>query len=144
VLVNAYGLWLDHVGMADPFTLSEAELAAAKWADPARARTEPSIVVSDPAQPHQAGLDRARNLGTATKFMWPIADRGLRRRLGYIHAPTLVVHGAADGLIPAAYADEFGRLIPNARVLHLDGAGHLPMVEREHAFVSAVEGFLSE
>jgi pimeloyl-ACP methyl ester carboxylesterase len=142
VLVDAYGLWLDEVGMPDPFVLSEKELKAAKWANPDGA-AEPSIFVPAPDAPQAAAIERARNLGTATKFLWPIPDRGLRRRLGYISAPTLVIHGASDGLIPPAYADEFARLIPNARVATIDGAGHLPMVEQEDAFIRVVEDFLS-
>lgn len=144
VLVDAYGLWLDEVGMSDPFVLGERQLAAAKWANADAAPAEPSIFVPQPENPRAAVLERAKNLATATKFMWPIADRGLRRRLPYIQAPALVVHGAADGLIPPVYADEFARLIPNARVVRIEGAGHLPMVEREDAFVSAVADFLSE
>lgn len=144
VLVDAYGLWLDEVGMPDPFTLSEKELKRTKWADAESAPEEPSIFTPDPDDPHAAILERTKNLGIATKFMWPIPDRGLRRRLPLITAPTLVVQGAADGLVPPAYAEEFGRLIPNARVVRIEGAGHLPMVEREGEFLRIVEGFLSE
>jgi len=141
VLVDSYGLWLDEVGMPDPFVLGEKEMKAAKWVDP-EAAAEPSIFTPNGEGPQAAAIERARNLATATKFMWPIPDRGLRRRLGYVRAPTLVIHGAADGLVPSAYAAEFARLIPDARVVTIDGAGHLPMVEQEDAFVRAVEEFL--
>ncbi|MGD9892458.1 MAG: alpha/beta fold hydrolase [Dehalococcoidia bacterium] len=144
VLVDAYGLWLDDAPLPDPFALSEKELAAAKWATPERSQPEPSILIPDPEHPGMITLERMKNLSIATKFMWPIADRGLVRRLPYIQAPTLIVHGAADGLIPPAYAEEFARLIPNARVQPIDQAGHLPMVEREDTFISAVEQFLAE
>ena len=77
---------------------------------------EPSIFVADPGNPGATALQRSKNLSVATKFMWPIPDRGLRSRLGYVDAPTLVVHGTEDGLVPVAYADEFARLIPNAKV----------------------------
>jgi pimeloyl-ACP methyl ester carboxylesterase len=143
VLVDAYGLWLDEVGMPDPFVLSEKQLAAVKWADPAHASAEPSLFAPNPANPNLAVLERAKNLSTATKFMWPIADRGLRSRLPLISAPTLIVHGAKDGLVPSVYAEEFARLIPGASVRIIEGAGHLPMVEQEDAFVAAVEEFLS-
>jgi pimeloyl-ACP methyl ester carboxylesterase len=144
VLVDAYGLWLEESPLPDPFALGEKDLTAAKWGTPDLAQSEPSIFVPDPENPGSAMLERMKNLATATKFMWPIADRGLRRRLPLIQAPTLVVHGTSDGLIPTVYAQEFGRLIPNARVQQIDQAGHLPMVEREDAFISAVETFLSE
>lgn len=143
ILVDAYGLWLDHAVMPDPFVLQEKELRQAKWADADTAPPEPSIFVPDPAEPHGAMLERAKNLTIATKFMWPIADRGLRRRLPLIHAPSLIIHGASDGLIPTIYAGEFGRLIPDAHVVTIAGAGHLPMVEREDAFIEAVERFLA-
>ena len=84
----------------------------------------------------------ARNLATATKFMWPIADRGLRRRLPYISAPTLVVNGASDRLVPVSYAEESVRLIPSAQLVVIDGAAHYPMFEQEDAFVAAVQNFL--
>ena len=54
------------------------------------------------------------------------------------------MHGESDGLIPAAYADEFARLIPTARVVRIARAGHLPMIEREDEFLERVETFLSE
>ncbi|MGH2584697.1 MAG: alpha/beta fold hydrolase, partial [Dehalococcoidia bacterium] len=143
VLVDAYGLWLDGTPLPDPFALGEKQLKAAKWVSPDLAQTEPSIFVPDLDNPGTATLERMKNLAIATKFMWPIADRGLRRRLPFIQAPALIVHGVSDGLIPLVYAEEFGRLIPNARVHQIDQAGHLPMVEREDAFISAVEGFLA-
>src|SRR3712207_2107787 len=87
VLVDAYGLWLDDGGLPDPFVLGEKELTRAKWADAESAPAEPSIFTPDPEDLNAAVLERAKNLATATKFMWPIPDRGLRRRLPYIHAP---------------------------------------------------------
>lgn len=144
VLVNAYGLWLDDVPLPDPFVMGEKDLAAAKWANPDLAASEPSIEISEPESRHAAILERMKNLAIATKFMWPIPDRGLRRRLPLIQAPTLIVHGTADRLIPRVYAEEFACLIPNARLVMIDGAGHLPMVEQEDAFIDAVQTFLSE
>ena len=99
-----------------------------------------------PAESVPAGGDavlaRQRNLGAATKFMWPIPDRGLTRRLAFIEAPTLVVHGAADGLVPLAYGRRLASLIGNAAFHPIAGAGHMPMLEAENAFVGAVAAFL--
>lgn len=144
VLVDAWGLWIDETQPADPFTLNPDQLKQAKWHDPASAERETSITQPDPDNPNVAMLLRQQNLGVATKFMWPIADRGLRRRLPYVSIPTLIVHGESDGLIPSAYADEFARLLPNAEVAHIGEAGHLPQVEREDEFIAAVEAFLTK
>lgn len=144
VLVDAYGLWLDDLPLPDPFVLSEKQFNATKWADAESAPTLTSIFVADPDNPSAAVLERAKNLAAATKFMWPIPDRGLRARLPLLQAPTLIVHGECDTLVPPRYADEFARLIPEARVIQIAGAGHLPMVEREDDFMTAVEAFLAE
>jgi pimeloyl-ACP methyl ester carboxylesterase len=85
---------------------------------------------------------RAQNLGTATKFMWPVPDRGLSRRLPYVKAPTLIVHGEADGLIPPVYAQAFARMIAGSRLAIIRNAGHLPMIEAEDEFTAAVAQFL--
>ena len=98
--------------------------------------------MADPADPQGAVLFEAQNRATATKFMWPIAERGLRRRLRYVEAPTLVVHGTSDGLLPMAYAEELAGLIDGAELVRIADAGHYPMIEQEHAFLDAVTAFL--
>jgi pimeloyl-ACP methyl ester carboxylesterase len=143
VLVDAYGLWLDDHPLPDPFALAPKDLERAKWCNPDKApMPEPSAFDAN-GDADALAIFRAQNLGTATKFMWPIPDRGLNRRLPYVQAPTLVVHGEADGLIPLAYAEAFARLIPKARVRAIRNAGHLPMIEAEEEFVSTVNDFLS-
>jgi pimeloyl-ACP methyl ester carboxylesterase len=142
VLVGAYGLWLDDLPLPDPFAMAPKDLERAKWHEPERAPVpEPSAFEGGEGAAH--AIFRVQNLGTATKFMWPIPDRGLRRRLAFIKAPTLIVHGASDGLVPPAYAEAFARLTPNARVATIRNAGHLPMIEAEDEFVSTVNEFLS-
>jgi hypothetical protein len=44
--------------------------------------------------------------------------------LSSITAPTLVVHGTEDPLIPEAHAAVYAQQIPNATYLSLDGVGH--------------------
>jgi pimeloyl-ACP methyl ester carboxylesterase len=140
VLVDAFGLWLDDDPAPDPFGPA-AEVRAATWHGEPPAQ-EPSNFVPDPAEPHGAILFSARNLGTATRYMWPIADRGLRRRLPYVTAPTLVVHGTSDGLLPLSYAEELVRLLPHARLAPITGAGHYPQIEQEDSFMTVVTDFL--
>jgi pimeloyl-ACP methyl ester carboxylesterase len=88
-------------------------------------------------------LDSYRCLASAGKFLWPIPDKGLKKRLHRLKMPTLVVWGASDGLIPTAYADAFRAAIPSSRVTILNGAGHLPMLEQREAFVDSVVRFLT-
>ena len=144
VLVDAYGLWLDDAPPADAYTFTADGLKAAKWHDPTSAPDpEPNIDPPDPADPAAALLRRAQNLAISTTFLWPIPDRGLRKRLSLITAPTLVVHGASDGLIPLAHARALTALVPGAELTVIPEAGHLPMIEQVEAFVDIVEGFLA-
>jgi pimeloyl-ACP methyl ester carboxylesterase len=46
-----------------------------------------------------------------------------------ITAPTLVVHGTEDPLVPPANGVALARAIPGARLVELPGCGHLPMWE---------------
>ena len=53
-----------------------------------------------------------------------------RLRLGEITAPTLVVHGTEDGILPFPHAEALAEDIPGAHLLALDGVGHeLPRPE---------------
>jgi pimeloyl-ACP methyl ester carboxylesterase len=52
------------------------------------------------------------------------------RRLSRVEAPTLVVHGRRDRLVPVANAELLAERIPQARLRILDDAGHLYSTER--------------
>jgi len=51
------------------------------------------------------------------------------QRLGEIRAPTLVVHGSDDPLVPSANGEALARAVPEARLVTLPGCGHMPMWE---------------
>jgi pimeloyl-ACP methyl ester carboxylesterase len=67
----------------------------------------------------------------------------VRPLLPRISAPTLVVWGARDALVPHAHGEQMRRAIPDARLLVLPGACHNPMVDRPEAFNRAVLSFLA-
>jgi pimeloyl-ACP methyl ester carboxylesterase len=67
-----------------------------------------------------------------------------RDRLPEIACPTLIVWGENDSVIPSRDADEFERLIPNARKLMMEDTGHVPQVERPEAFNRVLLEFLEE
>ena len=73
-----------------------------------------------------------------------LTDYPIRDRLGEIACPTLIVWGAEDKLVPARDADEFARLIPNARKVVWPQTGHVAMLERPEGFNALVQAFLAE
>jgi pimeloyl-ACP methyl ester carboxylesterase len=66
----------------------------------------------------------------------------IRDRLGEITAPTLIVWGAEDRLVPVGDATEFEWLIPEARKLIYADTGHLAMLERPGRFNADLRAFL--
>jgi pimeloyl-ACP methyl ester carboxylesterase len=68
----------------------------------------------------------------------------IRDRLPEIACPTLIVWGTKDWLVPVRDADEFARLIPNARKVVWAQTGHMAMLERPSAFNALLAAFLAE
>lgn len=140
VLVCPAGLWLDQVPIPDFFTFSPEQLVKSALHDP---KGPVGRMLLAQFQDPDLALDSYRCLASAGKFLWPIPDKGLKKRLHRVKMPTLVIWGASDGLIPTAYADAFRAAIPSSRVTILNGAGHLPMLEQREAFVDSVVRFLT-
>jgi pimeloyl-ACP methyl ester carboxylesterase len=145
VLANAVGLWLDDYPIADFFAMTPEQLALALWHDPnaAVARAMMATPQDEKAQ-LEAYLIRMQHLATAGKFLWPIPDKGLKKRIHRIQAPTLVIWGQSDGLAPVVYAQAFQQCIPGSRVTIMPRCGHMPMYEDPAGFVSAVASFLQD
>lgn len=66
----------------------------------------------------------------------------VREDLTKIQAPTLLVWGENDPLIPPAVGDLLRREIPDSRLLLMRGAGHVPMFDRPAQFDAALLSFL--
>jgi pimeloyl-ACP methyl ester carboxylesterase len=61
-----------------------------------------------------------------------------------ITAPTLLVWGDKDAMIPISNAQDYLRAMPNSRLVSLDGVGHVPHEEAPTTSIVAVEAFLRE
>src|SRR5439155_14782474 len=133
VLAAPLGLWNDDEQPADMFVAFPLTIQELLWADPANApipappsRNDVASSVADVDDPLLAMyLQLVQGMTAVTKFVWPLPDKGLRRRLHRITAPTLVVWGTKDRMVPPSYAEDFAAGIPDARVELLDDAGHM-------------------
>jgi pimeloyl-ACP methyl ester carboxylesterase len=59
-----------------------------------------------------------------------------------IQAPTLLIWGKEDAMIPFANADDYLGALPNARLSALPGVGHVPQEERAELGLEALRDFL--
>ncbi|MFG1896830.1 alpha/beta fold hydrolase [Micromonospora zamorensis] len=61
-----------------------------------------------------------------------------------VRAPTLVVGGRADRLVDVRVAPQTARVIPDSRLMMLDGVGHVAQLEVPRLVARAVVGLLAE
>lgn len=76
-------------------------------------------------------IDRARNMASSGNHGLIIANSPRwHDRLGGIRAPTLVIHGTADPILPFDHGQALARSIPGAEMLEMPGVGHeIPAAE---------------
>lgn len=78
------------------------------------------------------------------------AIRGMAQRpdrtpaLPSILAPTLIIGGTHDTLIPSAEGRAMQNLIPGSRFVDIPHAGHMPNIEQPEAFNRAIDAFLTD
>jgi pimeloyl-ACP methyl ester carboxylesterase len=145
VLVGPAGLWLDERPIPDIFAMLPHEIAEALFVDPTRgaALLTGGADLSDIEALKDFYVITQRRLAMAGKILFPIPNRRLSKRLYRLSAETLVLWGAADRLISPAYATQWKALIPAARVVTIEGAGHMLPWEQPKAFADAVVTFLA-
>jgi pimeloyl-ACP methyl ester carboxylesterase len=89
--------------------------------------------------------DFARMTGTRkatlTRFALP-PDGFVRDHIGAIKAPTLILWGEQDRLIPVAAAHAWAKAIPGSRLIVYPDTGHLPMEEEPAETAGVVRAFL--
>jgi pimeloyl-ACP methyl ester carboxylesterase len=142
-LIDPIGLWRDDAPVINWMLLSPQELPGQVFEAPDGA--EAKALFSIPEEPEDAALARTRlawAMGSTGKFMWPIPDKGLKKRIHRIAAPTLLIWGEGDRLVPRVYADEFARRLREARIELVKGAGHAPHIEQPETTARLVEAFL--
>lgn len=111
-------------------------------------RNHPSVVkrMTPPEKQREADqwtINFIWTLGCTGKVIWPIPDKGLRKRIHRIQAPSLVVWGENDKLIPPAYAESFAQSLNDSEVFMLPQCGHEPPLEQAERLGEKVKTFLA-
>ena len=143
VLLDPIGLWRPELPIANWMTTPVAQLPALLFRNPDCAAAKAAFTPpADPAQLVSMISGRVWAMACTGKFVWPIPEKGLRKRLHRITAPTLIVWGEDDALVPVGYAHEFGAAIAGSRVEIVANAGHVPQAEQMETTLALVRGFL--
>jgi pimeloyl-ACP methyl ester carboxylesterase len=151
VLVNAVGLHLPEAPIAEMFGRTPAELAEMLFADQshpiAQAMHQMSEFTGDVGRdveiPIEMILPMWKAISATAKLGWDpyLHNPKLRGRLRRVTAPTLVVAGAQDGLVPLAHAETYAAEIPDARLEVVDGAAHWLPFEQPDELARLVREF---
>jgi pimeloyl-ACP methyl ester carboxylesterase len=144
VLVAPAGLWLDEHPIPDIFSFLPHEFAQYLFHDRAQgeALLTGGLDLKKPEVLAEFYIANSKRLSMAGKILFPVPNRRLSKRLYRLTASTLLVWGKSDKLIPLVYADAWTKAIPQAQLVTIDNAGHMPPYEQPEAFVSAVATFL--
>ena len=108
-----------------------------------------AALYADPSRITEAQIDRigalmrVEGVGEALvqrieQFTLPDPNPVLRT----IEAPALVIWGARDVMIPPTHGPRFAAAMPNAELVLIDDAGHMPQEERPGSVAGAIQGFL--
>ena len=90
----------------------------------------------------QAGAGAAFRQLQRSEYQWHGLRTNYLPQLSEVKIPTLLVHGAEDGIVPVSWAERAHHLMKNSRIEIIPRCGHLPPVENPELFNRIVEDFL--
>lgn len=145
VLADALGIKVsgpETSDIADFLTLTPDKAARVLWYDPKAAEALKLPGMPGASEEEMTGVLRAHE--TVSLLGWKpfMHNPKLRRRLGRIKLPTLILWGEGDRVVSPDYGRAWERGIPGATFQLIPRAGHYPHRERPDDFVRAVTAFL--
>jgi pimeloyl-ACP methyl ester carboxylesterase len=141
VLIDPLGLWRDDTPVKNYMVTPQAELDPLFFHDPNHPARK--LVFMNMEEPDSI-IRVSWALACTGKFIWPLPDKGLRKRIHRITVPTLIIWGKEDGLAKPVYAEEFHKLIRGSRVELVANAAHMAPLEQPAAVANLVRDFLKK
>jgi pimeloyl-ACP methyl ester carboxylesterase len=141
VLVSPLGLFDEREPVTDVWAQRMPDVAKLLASHPERLAAELTPPAGTDPLEWQIVMTRASE--AAARLLWPTCDVGLRKRLHRITAPTLLVWGGDDRVVPGSYAKRFADALGGPVTLRtIEGAGHLADVDAPAALAAAIGDFL--
>ena len=106
--------------------------------------TNPMFQTDAAAEQYFTNLMRKSDGPTIAAFVESVlrGEDYLDGQTAKIKAPTLVIWGRQDGLVPLAFGEAYAADIPGAKLKVIDKCGHVPQVECAAAFSKELLAFL--
>jgi len=136
-LIAPFGLFDDAEPAADPWAQRRDNVAGVMCAD--AAKWQALVAPPEGANSIEWPIEMTRASEAAARAFWPLGNTQLEKRLSLIKAPTLVLWGDSDAVLPPSYAKKFAAGINGAtRVETVAQAGHLAYLDQPDAVARAV------
>lgn len=142
-LIAPFGIFYDDEPIADIWAPRPGPVENILVTDPARYRD--FVKIPEGSDPVEWPIIMNRANEAAARYLWPLGNTGLAKRLHRISVPTLLLWGEDDKVVPPSYAERFRQRIKGptsiSRIAH---AGHLAEIDQPAVVASSVLAFLRQ
>ena len=136
-LIAPFGLFDEKDPPADPWAQRADALPALMTADPETWKALKAV--PEGANSVEWPVEQTRAAEAAARIFWPLGNTRLEKRLPLIQAPTLLLWGEQDRLMPRSYAEKFASGIAGrTEIRTIPGAGHLAELDQPEAVARAI------
>jgi pimeloyl-ACP methyl ester carboxylesterase len=152
VLINAAGLYIPGANIKDIFGRTPAEMASDLFADAkhpiAQLMNQMSKLITEGGGqgiPFEMIKPQIQTMAAVARIGWNpyLHNPKLQSRLWRITAPTLVIHGAHDGLIPVEHAETYAREIAGAKYVEMPDSAHMIPLEEPAKLADIIGEFVT-
>lgn len=139
-LIAPFGLFDAKDPATDPWAQRPDQIPGLMTANPDIYRTLKEMPVG--ANSTEWPIEQTRAAEAAARIFWPLGNTRLERRLALITAPTLILWGENDRLMPKSYAGTIANAMKaKTETRIIAGAGHLAELDKPDEVAAAVLGF---
>jgi len=153
ILANPAGLYIEGAPIKDIFGRSPSQMARDLFADLSHPAAQIMLQIEQQmsdvagmgqAIPFELLKPQLQAMAATARLGWNpyLHNPKLPKRLWRITAPTLVIRGGKDTLIPAPHCETYAREIPGAKLVEFPDCAHMISMERPKELAAAVFDFL--
>lgn len=140
-LIAPFGLFDENDPPTDPWAQRGDQVPGLMCADPEIYKGMKSA--PEGANSIEWPIEQVRAAEAAARIFWPLGNTRIEKRLGLIKAPTLLLWGEQDRIMPRSYAMKFATGIAGPTVMKtIPEAGHLAELDKPAETARAILEFL--
>ena len=139
-VIAPFGLFEDKNPPTDPWAQRADQVPGLLCADPEIYKAMKAV--PEGANSIEWPIEQVRASEAAARIFWPLGNTKIDKRLRLVQAPTLLLWGENDRIMPRAYADIFAAAIGGkTETKIIPGAGHLAELDKPAEVAKAILDF---